>query len=611
MSIFHRCQSAFFSLAISVLMAAPLLAFGGEDHQLRCEATLSAQPAGSARSVEAFEANLKEALTPELFERLGEDRQTTTEENQFWMDNAYTLQHPNRLAFIFEVPVVKEINDGIMVGNKGLVNVLLNYLKVSLKAKLLDTLPNYLELHWYSDFKSLGLIVDTRGVDVPERFLRTQVSEALQESLATFDGLILRTSPHAGFYRSLRPSSWFKGGGGQNPQFASVAARLARYSPLERPQSSVYWFHEEGARHLSLLLGDIEALREVLFGSLQKSDPYLFAPSGSVNVPEWKSLDLTTLNLEVFKAFRTATDEEHFDLLMGRRFPELKQRAGSALISKQLWKYYGLLDQVLPPIYSAERTYASLTASDVGGATIDFVGLGALNIMAVDLALSQFFSHPLAPEEVITFIKERELDLTRSIQLQRTLLSGALMELTEQLGWTDIESTEFYCSADDCAVVFKSEQPERKAEAFAQSLELIPKLLSWYRTFEINSFRTVFVGNLEAPAEGKDTLTGHGESIEKKWRKQLFESGLSIEQQNSLFSTFVMRGALPAEGAVDIYYVTAQEVSQELLEQALEAAVQVTNEVLGTNYSPGQVLEATEEAEVFNGPILGWNAKSL
>jgi hypothetical protein len=249
-----------------------------------------------------------------------------------------------------------------------------------------------------------------------------------------------------------------------------------------------------------------------------------------------------------------------------------------------------LQDQLSPPIYFKDRNYANLTQGDVGGASVDFVGLGALNSMAVDIALSQFLQNPTTqPADLVMLIQKRERELTSFVEKQRSTLRSTIAKILKSHG-AKMSEAKMTCSADDCALSFYGSAETTADTVFDRSQRLIQPLLEHLQQNDLQTFRIVMIGNLNTPPAQKDTLVGHGEALEKKWRRRLYELGITLEEQYSLQAIFVMKGAEVGLGAVDLYYVTQipeNGALRNLMGQALKDVLARVNRELNTDYEPG------------------------
>lgn len=428
----------------------------------------------------AVRVSLNQNNRAELIERYGDVSFKTPEENRRWIRVAMEEKKAG-LYVEFTVSELKNLNDEI-IKNKDLVTALVN-LKKEFDLDLLSEISEGREgVETYSDYKTVRQFIPLKGRDqeavvlkLEEGFVR--VEEAYRNRVME-DGLVRRGD---------LDSNWFQMGLGRTADLASIAARKAKDLNLR----SLNFLNSE---NLALMNKD----RETVLSEYQilRADPiidYLFGYARG-----------SGFTLDAVAIYRKNRSAESFLGAVREKFG----RELSLARAQRVVDFFEKVDLFSPSLVIAERT--SVTVEDVGAGafSLDFVGLGAKNLLAtVEGVLSS-----RSVEDLILKVRENESVVTEEFERQKESIRAVVIEYFEKNSGNEVsgQTPLVKFSGDEGVIV-----PYR--EVFVEDVMNIQKL--FLDLFGVSQMRTTYVRAKDGRLE--TDMVSFAESVEKGLKKKL------------------------------------------------------------------------------------------
>jgi hypothetical protein len=483
---------------------------------------------------------------------------TSKEQNLAWMSLAEKSSSSKNIKFFdVENSVMKDLND--TVKNKNLVTSLTNYHKALLEDKttalftaLKKDYPD-LELVSYSDFKSSRFAFKGRGP--PD--LEKRLDQVLQETNRDFTNYV-----HANniIKKTDTPENWFRAGYGETADQATLASRFSRQST---ENNLVSFNSSEMQGTLTAKLQQTESLRASLQSELGKTS---MLEGGTKKTLSADALDIIRKN--------------NGDL--SKTQSDLKSRFGLSDLStstvEKMQSYARSVDEFSPGIHVAERSVANLDEAVFGGLSADMSGMGAKNLNATALALSE--SQDL--NTVLVQTRKAEKLVTTEFQQQKKAFQTAM---TDALGESRVRTL---CSGDDCIAIPKQAISQIEKQKILQNLS---------DAGYSSKFRLSFIPENVTEVTARNQLSVHGESIEKILRKNLADK-MEPQKLKGLIFGVDMKTTKLNQGDVNLLTANHPDVKltsqeQKMIRENFKKALQQFNtehlsDGIGTQYRAWQ-----------------------
>ncbi len=486
---------------------------------------------------------------------------TTTEQNRQWMKLAENIK-PDRRTKFFEVEnsVMKMLNDTTQ--DKNFVTALTNKQKLILKSKMDELAERYpqVEILPYSDFKAMRFALRPKppATALPPQFEK-ELGQVFQSANNEFTGY-MKTQ---GLVRAGdQTENWFRAGFGETADQATLASRYSRNIAGE---NKLWNFSSSSLQeNLGTSLKATEMFRKELQSEL-KSTGLMEKVPGS---------DQMTFRKEVFEAVRKTSSPEELketvEKSLGTRLSDTQAR--------KIRDYSELVDEFSPGIHIAKREVASLSDSTHGGLSVDFSGLGALNLKATATALAK--SDKI--EEAVVQTRLAEKSVTQVFQTRKDAVRNSIQKVLDQNGI----SSEVVISGDDLVV-----KPSRPIPASVRSeiANELPKVI------DPSSIRTSHVpSGINLPAD-RMLVGTHGETLEKLTRKNL-QGEISKDKMDQIFLMVDMEAKTSGQGSAKLIMGAPKspldDLERQKIKRAFEKAVQDLNQSLKSGGSVGSYRSA-------------------
>lgn len=466
---------------------------------------------------------------------------TTTEQNLVWMARAEKSTGGKVTFFDVENSQMKHLNDSLK--DKNLVTGLTNYHKDLLFDKIQDLQAANpgLIIESYSDFKSARFAFSGK---VPKD-IEDQLEKIFKQTNSEFSQKL----DEAGVLKpGTRTEEWFRAGIGNSADEANVAARYSRQLEKNEVQS----FNKDGLmKTMQTKMDTLESQRVQLRSEVGRTG----------------MVDGNTFDQDVFDIVRKGKDDT------AQVQQALKNRYGLQNLStgtvEKLQSYVKATDEFSPGIYIAKREVAHLNQAEMGGLSVDIIGLGSANLKgtAEALAASADVKKSLvatrAAEKAVT---QKFIEQKRQFEdaLKRAVPSGKLKSI---------------CSGDDCVAMAVKPLNETEKKEILKNLA---------NSDFSGSYRLAFIPDGVKVAQSRNALANHGESVEKILRQTL---GAQMEPRKLKGLTFGvdMQTQVINEGRVKLLMGEAQGVNltaaeRQKVQDAFKEAVQKFNSANSASY---------------------------
>ncbi|WP_413294600.1 hypothetical protein ACLSU7_05750 [Bdellovibrio sp. HCB185ZH] len=399
---------------------------------------------------------------------------TTVAQNEKFIALAEKGKDANAYFVNIENSQMKFLNDSLK--DKNLVTSLTNFHKDLVLKRMEELQKEFpeLKISEYSDFKSLRFAFEGQVPKDLEKRLAAVFKESNDEFAKYMkDNGLLRTSD--------TPQDYFKAGYGRTADEAGIAARYARKT---EPGELVSYKDSRLKSDLNAKVQSVEQDRV----SLQQQ------------LGQTKMVDGDTFKPEVFDIVRkNMGDSAAIKSALSNRY---KLSTLSDKSVEDLQRYVKTSDEFSPGLMIAKRESANLNDAAQGGFTMDFVGLGASNMKGTADALAKSKDLDTALNEA----RKAEKAVTNDVNTQKQFFTKVVTESVEP---GKIKSV---CSGDDCvAIATKPLNEQEKVKVLSRVAD------SKYAS----KMRFAFVNDGVKSAETRNSLSTHGESIEKLLRKNL------------------------------------------------------------------------------------------
>lgn len=485
---------------------------------------------------------------------------TTTEQNMQWIRLAGNLKPDGRTKF-FEVEnsVMKMLNDTTQ--DKNFVTALTNKQKQILKSKVDEfaALHPGVEILPYSDFKAMRFAIRPKP---PVTSLPDSVDSKLAEAFKSANSEFTQYMKSNRLVRSTdRTEEWFRAGVGETADQATLASRYSRNISGENQLRN---FADQGLHeNLKSSLKATEMFRKELQADLQKTG--LMEAVGSSQQMIFRK--------EVFEAVRKTSSpgelRESLEKSMGVRLNENQAR--------KIRDYSELVDEFSPGLHVAKREIATLSDSAHGGLSVDFSGLGALNLKATAGALVKAEKI----EDAVVQTRLAEKSVTEAFQDRKDSVRKTIQSILDRNG---IQS-EVISSGDDLVVKPSKPIPLQVRSEIAQEL---PKKI------DPSAIRTSHVPDGISVPSDRMIIATHGETIEKLTRKNL-QGQLPKEKLEQVLLMVDMNAKSSGSGSAQLIMGMGRselnDIEKQKVKRAFEKAVQDLNqnlkkENMPANYQP-------------------------
>jgi hypothetical protein len=345
-----------------------------------------------------------------------------------------------------------------------------------------------------------------------------------------------------------KPQDYFKAGYGKTADEAGVAARYARKTePGELVSYSDSKLKSDLTSKIQAVENDRVSLRQQL-GQTKMVDGDTFQP---------EVFDIVRKNMGNDAAIKSALTNRY-------KLATLSDKSVT-----DLQRYVKTSDEFSPGLMIAKRESANLNDAAQGGFTMDFVGLGASNMKGTAEALAKSKDLDTALSEA----RKAEKAVTNDVNTQKQFFTKVVTESVEP---GKIKSV---CSGDDCvAIATKPLNEQEKVKVLSRVAD------SKYAS----KMRFAFVNDGVKSSEVRNSLSTHGESIEKLLRKNL-SSQISPNKLEGVTFGVDMRTDVLNAGSVKLLmgqspdlYLTKSEMSR--IKEAFRKSVEEFNK---TAYKKG------------------------
>lgn len=409
-----------------------------------------------------------------------------------------------------------------------------------------------IKLHPYSDYKSVRFAIEG---PVPPGF-----DADLQKTFASIQTRFEADIKARNLVRGdENPADWFRAATGETGDQSALVARWAREegSPMQ-----VASFQDPVVRaKLEANLRETDRLRE-----------QAVAVAADTGMVERTADGHKVLGKDVMEIMRKAKDDENAAYM-------LRQRYGLASLTPEqaskLRSYAAAADKFSPSLYVTRREVATLDEADMGGFSIDFVGMGASNLQSTANALAGVKSL----DDAILRARQAEKDVTTVFEGRRR----SVTEVARDLFGADRVKT--VCSGDDCVGVMKSGLSETEKARLANTLA---------SQQDGANIRMAYIPPYVNDRGARSILATHGESVEKLMRTELVGKMENSRLRGMLFAIDV-RSDSPGTGGMGLIVGKAPNMrlspsEERLVREAFRKAVGKLNDELYPTHSTGYLV---------------------
>ncbi|HWU43106.1 MAG TPA: hypothetical protein VN132_06700, partial [Bdellovibrio sp.] len=230
---------------------------------------------------------------------------------------------------------------------------------------------------------------------------------------------------------------------------------------------------------------------------------------------------------------------------------------------RRLQSYVKATDEFSPGVFIPRREVANLNEAPMGGFTADVIGLGASNLKGTSEALAR--SKNL--DQVLVEARQAEQSVTKQFIEQKKYFEDAVKKSV------DSGKLKTICSGDDCVAIAVKPLSETDKKNILRNLADSPYS---------GKFRLAFVSEGVRDPLVRNTLSTHGESVEKLLRSAL---GTVMEPRKLKGLTFGldMRTQNLNSGSVKLLIGEASEVrlttqERNLIQKKFAEALQEFNQ---------------------------------
>lgn len=467
---------------------------------------------------------------------------TTLSQNEEWVRRA-TAGPGTRTRFVeMENWQLRDLNTRLH--DKDLVTALTNRHKEITMEEFAALSARYpgLRFHPYSDYKSVRFAIEG---DPPAGF-----DADLQATFARIQTRYATDLRGRGLVRAEdNPADWFRAAMGGEADQASLAARWAREHG--HPSRIASFADPAVRRGIETNLRETETLRQRAVTSLQGTSLIERSPEGH-----------TVLSREVIEVLRRTNDDAEAARL-------LRQRYGLARLSTEqvgvIRSYVRSADRFSPSLHVIRRDVATLEDADLGGFSIDFVGMGATNLQATANSLAGVTS----VDDAILRARAAEHEVTALFESRRTSVTEAARAVF------GAERVRTVCSGDDCVGLLRS------GLSSSERVRLANYLASQQ---DGSNVRLAFIPPGIPDRGARTVLATHGESLEKLLRANLVGEIEPTRLRGLLFAVDV-RSTDPGTGSMHLItgrppHLRLSPTEQRAIDRAFQRSLEQLNQEL-------------------------------
>ncbi len=398
--------------------------------------------------------------------------------NNSWIQAAL-VEKRKGLYIEITVSELKKLNDEI-IKHKDLVTALVN-LKKEYDLKFLRAIKGFESAEMYSDYKTIRLFIPFDQDQTLEAIesIYQKVQQAFHDAETSFRQHV---QDHDLIRKDDLTTQWFHLGFADSADLATYAARSAK--ALNKMALNLF-----DPTELARLEKDrIELL--VLFDQLSSNHwhDYLF------------NADKSSFSLLTIEIYRKNKSLKKFVAAVKDQFGyEISEFSAQKIIA-----FLTRIDIFSPSLVVTERTSVAIEVAQYGAFSLDFIGLGAKNLLATVNAVLK--SHSTA--DLFLNVRSNELEVTRQFNADKQIVLTIVQNFFNFTG----DLNELIRFSGDEGIIL----PNRQIEL--EDLILLQKKLLDH--FGISQLRVTF---MKADSRGRiDTeLVSLAESIEKALRKNL------------------------------------------------------------------------------------------
>jgi hypothetical protein len=436
-------------------------------------ASPGAEAAGSCSAeVASMRSSSRQIARQDLIQNYAERNLRSTADNQAWIDAAYS---EGRQGLYVEITasLLKQLNDEI-IRNKDLVTAIVN-LRKEIDVEILAPLLEAEGVEIYSDFKTVRIFVPASPAQQHE--LSAQFQRAFVAAETEFQSRMRSLGVVRG---SDLSQLWFQMGVATSADLASYAARKAKVAQL----LSLELITAEGRQGLN---DDLELARVMYRGIRQFSLwDYLFSEGDG------------GLSLRIVEIYRQNRDRES----LAEAIRVAYGYEVSAFRAQQLVEFFEHVDLFSPSLIVAERTMISADNAPFGAFSLDFIGLGAKNLLAtIEGVLSATSINDVMPS-----VRSAEQRVTEAFESQKDQVRQAVAD---------------YFADSDGLVSFSGDEGLIVAPRKVELEDMLALQRAFMGVFEASHLRMTFTP-INTDGFIDTELMSIGEAIEKK-----LKSGLS------------------------------------------------------------------------------------
>jgi hypothetical protein len=465
----------------SIVFFVPLLSLV----LLLSQSAVAQIPPDDCAAIVTNHKNNRETFIDEYATRIA----TSPMQNETWIQKAEKTNLETPTVFlVIENAALKQLNDRMK--DKTLPTALTNLHQTFDMQEIDHVLLSYQNVSAlpYSDYKSTRFAFQTKSKSKPlsdDFMLQLHAAYARSQNRYHYEletKKILRAEDGD-------PSKWYRGGTGSTADKASIAARVA--FRIAGPNALVDFDDEKVQRYIEGRLSLIHNQQSELNVSLRGSPLLIETP----NAP-----GLFALRTPIFEVYRKYPEAALFKEVLKRRF-----EYDAADDQIQLIRNYIQNANIFSPaLHIRSREIASLSGSQYGGFSIDFVGIGGLNLSQTARALSV----STTIEQAIANVRANELALTREFNHKKQLVKDTIEFVLHRHNFKGTIRN----SGDD--MVFRPDQPLTAPLVEEIGHELIKAVTP-------SSLRIAFVLPNHMVRLPYDEFVAFGEDLEKRTRAEL------------------------------------------------------------------------------------------
>lgn len=480
---------------------------------------------------------------------------TTEAQNQRWIELANIVSPDGKTKF-FEVEnsVMKNLNDTTQ--DKNLVTAITNKHKELLQTQMkkFEAVNPGVEILPYNDFKAMRFALRPKppATDLPPD-IQQKFNEIFQNTNKEFESFLQNQN----LVRAAdKPKEWFRAGFGETADQATLASRFSRNIAGE---NKIRNFSD---RNLQSDLGSLLHFNENFRHDLEKE----FSKTKAMET--LSGTDKVIFKKEVFEAIRKSETDEDLKAFLDKTY-DLKISDDQA---SRIRTYGTMVDEFSPGIHVAKRNVASLSDSPHGGLSIDFVGLGALNLKETAAALIR--SNNL--EEAVKQTRLSERSVSQMFAKQKSNVKESIQLVLEKHNLT----AEIIDSGDDMVVKPNKPLPLKVRQEIAEKLSASSG----------SSVRISHVPDKVVNESSRMVIGTHGETIEKLTRKNLLGE-IPKEKLDQVLLMVDMRTTSSGQGPVQLLLGTGKsqltDPEKKKIKKAFDQAITEINSKLIKENQPG------------------------